>query len=96
MLDYVKGNIDFVIDYCQRQLPGVSAVRPEASFLVWLDCRSLGLSREDLVDLFVNKAHLALNDGAMFGAGGVGFMRLNVATPRRLLADALEQLRAAL
>lgn len=96
MLDYVKGNIDFVIDYCQRQLPGVSAVRPEASFLVWLDCRGLGLSQKDLVDLFVNKAHLALNDGAMFGAGGVGFMRLNVATPRRLLADALEQLRAAL
>ena len=67
-------------------------VRPQASFLIWLDCRRLGLSQKQLVDLFVNKARLALNDGAMFGAEGEGFMRMNIACPRSVLIDALNSL----
>jgi cystathionine beta-lyase len=63
---------------------------------VWLDCRALGLSQEALVELFVSKAHLALNDGAMFGVQGQGFMRLNVGTPRETLHQALRQLQEAL
>ena len=68
---------------------------PEASFLVWLDCRELGLAHDALVDLFVARAGLALNDGEMFGPGGEGHMRLNVGLPRIRLAEALERLRAA-
>lgn len=68
----------------------------DASFLVWIDCRALGLSHEQLVDLFVNKAHLALNDGEMFGKGGEGFMRMNVGSPRSVLLKARQQLEAAL
>lgn len=71
-------------------------VRPEASFLVWLDCRGLGLDQEQLVKLFVNRAHLALNDGSMFGDEGRGFMRLNVACPREVLKLALDHLADAL
>lgn len=96
MLRYVEGNIDFVIDYCDKHLPGIKALRPQASFLVWLDCRDLKLSHDELVDLFVKGAHLALNDGEMFGKGGEGFMRMNVASPRSVLRRALEQLRQAL
>ena len=93
MLRYVEGNIDFLIDYCQQYLPQIKPLRPQASFLVWLDCRDLGLNHQELVDLFVNQAHLALNDGEMFGSGGAGFMRLNVGTQRRVLQEALERLR---
>lgn len=95
MLAYVEANIDFVDTYLRAHIPAIRAVRPQASFLVWLDCRALGLDHDALVDLFVNRARLALNDGEMFGPGGQGFMRLNVGTPRRVLAEALERLRAA-
>lgn len=95
MLRYVEGNVDYVIDFCTQRLPGIEAWRPQASFLVWLDCRGLHLSHAALVDLFVRKAHLALNDGAMFGRGGEGFMRLNVASPHAVLRQALERLEAA-
>lgn len=96
MLGYVEENIRFVEDYCQEHLPKIRVWRPQASFLVWLDCRALGLSHDELIDLFVNKAHLALNDGAMFGIGGDGFMRLNVGTPRTVLKEALQQLKITL
>ena len=96
MLSYIEDNIRFVEDYCREHLPQIKPWRPQASFLVWLDCRALGLSHDALVDLFVNHAHLALNDGAMFGIGGSGFMRLNVGTPRAVLLQALEQLFLAL
>ena len=95
MLHYVEKNIDFVIDYCKEFIPAIKPLRPQASFLVWLDCRALGLSHDQLQDLFVDKAHLALNDGEMFGQGGEGYMRLNVAEPQSVLKQALEQLREA-
>lgn len=96
MLRYIEGNVEFVIDYFAKHMPAIKPLRPQASFLVWLDCRQLGLTQPQLVDLFVNKAHLALNDGEMFGKEGIGFMRLNVASPRSVLEQALKQLEAAM
>ena len=96
MLAYIEENIRFMEEYCQQHLPKIKPWRPEASFLVWLDCRPLGLQHDELIDLFVNRAHLALNDGAMFGPGGEGFMRLNVGTPRSILLQALLQLEKAM
>ena len=96
MLRYVEGNIDFVIDFCARRLPKIKPLRPQASFLVWLDCRTLHLTHTQLNDLFVRHARLALNDGEMFGQGGEGFMRLNVGTSRSVLAEALARLEEAL
>ena len=96
MLRYVEENIDFLIDYCQKYIPKIKPLRPQASFLVWLDCRDLGLNHKELNDLFINQVHLALNDGEMFGAGGEGFMRMNVGTQRSVLKEALERLKAAL
>jgi cystathionine beta-lyase len=96
MLAYIEDNINFVIEYCKQHIPAIKPLKPDASFLVWLDCRDLHLSRKGLVDLFVKDAKLALNEGAMFGDEGKGFMRLNVATPRSILAKALEQLKLAI
>ena len=96
MLEYVQKNIDFIIDFCAEYIPEIKPLRPQASFLVWLDCRELHLTHAQLVDLFVKKARLALNDGEMFGKGGAGFMRMNVAAPRDIVRQALEQLRTAL
>ena len=95
MLRYIEGNVDFLIDYCEKHIPQIKPRRPQASYLVWLDCRTLGLDHSALVDLFVNKAHLALNDGEIFGKEGAGHMRLNVGTQRAVLAQALKQLEEA-
>ncbi len=95
MLRYVEGNIDLVMEYCARHIPLIKPLRPQASFLVWLNCRALKLDHERLVRLFVDDARLALNDGEMFGQGGEGFMRMNVGSPRALLRQALERLEAA-
>lgn len=95
MLEYIEGNVEFVIDWCAKKIPGIKPLRPQASFLMWLDCRDLGLSHDALVDLFVNKARLALNDGEMFSPGGEGFMRLNVASPRSVIEQAMRQLESA-
>ena len=92
LIQYIEQNILFAEQYVAQHLPQVKVVRPEASFLVWLDCRALGLSHEALIDLFVNRARLALNDGEMFGHGGEGFMRMNVGCPRTVLQQALERL----
>jgi cystathionine beta-lyase len=96
MIKYIEENVEFTIEFCREHIPQITPIRPEASFLVWLDCRKLGLTHAQLVDLFVNKAALALNDGAMFGTQGEGFMRLNVGTPRTTLQKALTQLKEAI
>lgn len=95
MLAYVQSNIDFVIDYCARNIPGLKVVRPQASFLLWLDFRAMHLCQKEIMDLLLDKAHLALNDGSTFGTQGAGFARLNAGTPRCVLAQALESLRTA-
>lgn len=92
---YVVGNVRFVDDFLKRELPAIKAYPPQASFLVWLDCRALGLSQTELVSLFLDKAGLLLNDGSMFGPGGEGYMRLNVGCPRSILASALNSLKTA-
>ena len=95
MLAYVESNVDFLIDYCQTRIPQIKPVRPQISYLVWLDCRDLGMTGRLLNDFFVKKVGVALNEGSTFGPGGEGFMRLNVGTQRSVLAEALARLEAA-
>ena len=95
MLNYVQSNVDFVDSYLKENIPLIKAILPEASFLIWLDCRLLNLSQHELVKLFVEKAGLALNDGSIFGPGGEGFMRLNVGTSKVILEKALNNLKNA-
>lgn len=95
LIKYLNGNIDFVIEFFRRNMPRIRVLRPQASFLVWLDCCDLGMTQAALVDFFINKAHLALNDGSMFGREGIGFMRMNIATSREYLHEALKSLERA-
>lgn len=94
-LEYIQENIDFTDEYLKTHIPAIRMIRPQASYLIFLDCRGMGVSQKELVDFFVDGAHLALNDGAMFGKEGEGFMRLNVACPRSVLRQALDQIKEA-
>lgn len=91
-LAYIQGNIDYVSNFLKKNLPAIKVIPPHASYLLWLDCRELGLSQEALNAFFVDKAHLALNDGAMFGKEGIGFMRMNIGCPRSVVEKAMNQL----
>jgi cystathionine beta-lyase len=95
MLAYVMANVDFVGGYLATEIPSIKIYRPQASFLVWLDCRALKLPQEELADLFISGAGLALNNGRMFGREGEGFMRLNAGCPRAVLEQALTALKKA-
>lgn len=95
LLRHIESNVNFVIDYCRENIPGVHPVRPEASYLVWLDCRELGLDADALERFFLDDAHLALNPGNMFGKEGAGLMRLNVGCPISTLKNAMDKLAAA-
>ena len=94
-LDYIQGNIDYVDSFLKENAPKIKAIRPMASYLIWLDCRELGLNHEELNSFFVDKAGLALNDGEMFGREGAGFMRMNVGTQRSVVELAMNQLAEA-
>lgn len=93
---YLAENLAFVRDYLKNNLPEIHLVEPEGTYLIWLDFRALGLTEEAREDLIVNRAGLWLDSGAMFGADGDGFERINIACPRVILAQALEQLERAL
>lgn len=92
---YVMENVRFVDEFLKLQIPKIKIYPPQASFLVWLDCRGLQMSQQELVELFRDKASLALNDGSMFGPGGEGHMRLNVGCPRSVLEKAMNALKKA-
>ncbi len=93
---YIMENVRFVDEFIKTNLPKIKMYMPQASFLIWLDCRGLKLNQEELVDLFQNKAGLALNDGSIFGPGGEGHMRLNIGCPRSILETSLNALKKAL
>jgi cystathionine beta-lyase len=96
LLDYLWGNYQFLRDFLADRLPRVKASPLEGTYLVWLDFRDYGFSNQALKDCMTHRAGLALNDGPMFGPGGEGFQRMNIACPRSVLRQALEQLAAAL
>lgn len=93
---YLQGNVDFVDDFLRAEIPVIKACRPEASFLVWLDCRELGMEPQELHRFFIREAGLALNPGFSFGPGGEGFMRLNIGCPRAVLQEAMQRLKSAI
>lgn len=96
MLDYVYANIRYVVDYLAENIPSIKPMEPEASFLLWLDCRELGMDTDSLHQFFAQKAGLGLNKGTVFGEGGEYHLRLNVACPRAILEQAMKQLTEAM
>lgn len=95
LLDYVWQNVEYVAGYCENHIPQIKVMKPEATYMIWLDCRDLGLEGDALKDFFVKDAKLGLNEGRMFGTGGDGFMRMNLACPKSIAERAMENLRQA-
>ena len=95
LLVYLDGNFRFVADYCAQYIPRIKPTVPDATYLMWLDCRDLHMSNEELRRFMIEKAGLGLNEGWSFGRSLTGFMRLNAACPRSVLEQAMKQLQAA-
>ena len=95
LLPYLSDNFDFVVDYCEKHIPKIKTYAPDATYLMWLDCRELGLTNAELHDFMIRKAKLGLNDGCSFGRSLNGYMRLNAACPRSVLRQAMRQLEEA-
>jgi cystathionine beta-lyase len=95
LLVYLEANRDCVVETVATHMPGVTCQQPEGTFLAWLDCREAGIPG-DPCQFFLERARVALNDGAVFGQGGEGFVRLNFGCPRATLTAALERMRVAL
>ncbi len=93
LLVYLQGNIDFVIEYLSKNIPGIKVVKPEGTFLMWLDFSGTGLSHQQIKDKLINEAKIAINDGMSFGKNGEKFFRMNIATPRKNLEIALQKLK---
>ena len=95
LLAYLSDNFDFVVNYCREHIPQIKTYAPDATYLMWLDCRELGLDNEALRRFMIEKAKLGLNEGYTFGRSLSGYMRLNAACPRSVLEQAMKQLEAA-
>lgn len=92
VLSYIEDNIDYCIDYINNHIEGISVRKPEGTYLLWLDCRSLNMSHEALKTFMAEKAKVGLTDGGFFGDLGEGYMRLNVATPRANIVEGLRRI----
>ena len=92
---YIRENISFTKKFLEERISKVKMLEPEGTYLVWVDFRALGLSNRELEDLIIHKAGLWLDSGAIFGAAGEGFQRINVACPRVTLQTALEKIETA-
>ncbi len=96
LLDYIDNNVEFVKNYCSKMIPEIIPVQPEATYMIWLDCRKLGMSGKDLQNFFVTKAGIGMNEGSTFGPGGEGFMRMNIGATHQTVMRAMEQIEKAI
>jgi len=92
LLDYVWENVTYVDVFCKKNIPQIKVIKPESTYMIWLDCRALNMTGDALKSFFIHKAGLGFNEGRQFGLGGEGFMRMNVACPKHLVEKAMEQL----
>ncbi|MFC1903075.1 MalY/PatB family protein [Chloroflexota bacterium] len=95
LLDYLQKNLDFTMTYFAEKIPRINAIKPQGTYLVWLNCRALGLDDMTLRNFMRDKARVGMDDGFLFGAGGSGFQRMNIACPRTILEEALHRIDAA-
>ena len=95
VLSYTEANLDYLEQYLREHLPQIRVIPPEGTYLVWLDCRQLGLDDAALKTLILEQARVYLDDGIIFGREGSGFQRINIACPRSVLKEALDRIRAA-
>lgn len=92
LMDYIERNARFVTDYCNDFIPEIVPVKPEGTYMIWLDCKKLMINAKELQDFFVKNAGVGLNEGSQFGPGGEGFMRMNLATSFRKVEEAMNKI----
>jgi cystathionine beta-lyase len=95
LLVYIGKNLEFTMKYFKEKIPIIKVIKPEATYLLWLDCRELGLDKIALDSLFIENAGVWLDDGPMFGIGGEGFQRINIACPLATLEEGLTRIEHA-
>jgi cystathionine beta-lyase len=95
LMKYIDGNVRYVQKYCNDHIPEIVPVQPEATYMIWLDCRRLGMNGKELQNFFVQKAGVGFNEGSQFGPGGEGFMRMNLGAPIAIVKKAMEQIESA-
>ncbi len=95
ILEYLQGNLDFLLEYFEERIPKIKVIKPEGTYLVWLDCRKLGMDAMNLRIFMREKAKVGLDDGYIFGSSGAGFQRMNIACPRATLNEALKRIEQA-
>ena len=96
LLAYLAGNRDFVVQYLAQHIPKIKLIQPEGTYLLWLDCRELGMNDAELRKFFIQKAKVGMNPGTVFGEGGSGFMRMNIGTSKLIVAEALQRIASAI
>jgi cystathionine beta-lyase len=96
LIQYLDSNINYVMEYCRDRIPEITPLRTEATYMIWLNCKSMGMQGKDLQNFFVTKAGVGMNEGSTFGPGGEGFMRMNLACPRNSVIRAMEQIEKAI
>lgn len=92
LVEYLVDSVSYLDEFLQKHMPRIKLIRPQGTYLMWLDCRDLGLSLDELDDFFTNQSLVALDKGHWFGPEGNGFMRMNIACPRSTLKTALQQI----
>ncbi|WNC15654.1 MalY/PatB family protein [Brevibacillus brevis] len=95
LLEYLQGNLAFLTSFIESRIPKIKVVQPEATYLVWLDCRELGMDEKSLQRFLLTQAKVAVNQGYTFGQGGEQFIRLNIACPRSILEEGLKRIEQA-
>ena len=93
LVTYLKGNIDYVYDYCRENIPQIKPNVPEATYLIWMDCSELGFTQEELKEFMIDEARLAL--GLWYGEESRDHVRMNIACPRSIVEQAMERLKTA-
>lgn len=96
LLDYLDGTLSLMQKYFKKHIPKIQMLKPEGTYLVWLDCRAIGMTSAELSKFFLQKAGVYLENGAFFGPEGDGFLRMNIATPRKLVKEAMAGMKEAL
>jgi cystathionine beta-lyase len=96
LLDYLEGNLQTLIDFISTNIPKIKVIKPEGTYLVWLDFREFNLDRENLDELLIKKGKIGLEPGHVFGEEGEGFQRINIACPRIILKDGLRRIEKAM
>lgn len=95
LLDYIESNADYAVDYIENNIKDIRVKKPEGTFLLWLDCRKLGLNHDELHKHMIEEGKILLNDGFTFGTEGDGFLRLNIGCPRETLIEGLKRIEKA-